>query len=1503
MTVAPTESSPFESVPFGADPQFGANPTPGNLVTQRSAYLAQQYPNLHPDVNVTLAGSGSSQSDMNSMAGALSGAVNDAWQTFTSWTHDPVLEKTPSFGLAVSSYLHSTLGPMPIADSDLSDIQKRLQQQGYGQGLPVSGAWSPEWQNAYSTFSHDQYSGQLAGNRPGAVSAHHAAHSFLSMLTPTHLADAIIGQVKALPGQIRNAAADLLSSATTLVSLPVTEVQHPGVEGVRSALRTGAGVGAGFETALGHGEGAAQYYGERQKFSRMINDVGTYFMFVPYGKAIGSANDAVRAMVQQGVVKDLGKDAALRGPGVIAQTFGQPITHGVSQFLENFPVLSRTGPWIRQLADTDGFYYGMRSLLAQPYRIPVIQAAGKTAQAAIVPALYSRAVAAASSKAGDQSLENAVTAPTILDSVNDAMAARLTLPHTGGLLSLDLDTLGAGLHGPISAGRGVASTALEAHGKQVADGIDALMGRVGVDGQVERATGQSVPDLVKTFGSEARYRQWLWNKIRGYVADHYAVDSLNRQPARSTLDFAAQQEFKRDRLAEFYAQPEPVVQAAVKSALTDKHFVENAMHHEMTVSATDFNNHLAQQANQWLPAADATTQLLTNYRGWLHTPQTLAETQLNKALGGPAPTIPQGAIGLVRKTTKMSNEARQDLTNFISRYVDAGQDPLELDKSLQTPELVQSVAARRGVPLDQNGQPLGALVAAKVDPALTQSLHQDLDQYLATHFGQGPLELKRFNSLAQKIGYIDTHANNLVGPVFTAKNAPTEMQRLLATIDEQGYKLGFARDIGHEFDHPFEPLWGADGRISRLRSWAGHLGISTEPFSDREDATRTWDSVRLEAQKAVDKSKVHLPAYTTVDDALRVLTSKEFMPATQPLAAKALQAFSQGTFARRARIALNIDLKKNLTAAEATQVQAKAHELMQEQNTALGLRDLKRKDVVRALMDPTLNPSNSPWVKASRGEEGTTDLPWFDEKSANNFYDAILNGYANRPGYMMGWSKFEDTLRATPAKLGWLGHAVLPNVILDLPNNYVRLRNSLRFNYSPTFAWRRVTKTNLKMGEAGIPLTKRPYETLYRKGVLPQAEAYYRKLFPEQHDALASMSDADYYLRSQGVTAVYNPTHYETYVAWHLKQMGLSDGEVKDNLARIFNYGGPQGRSALERSLNVLWFPFSFEKTVIRNTAGYLLDHPMQTLMLHHGLQAYDKVNQHHAVTQWVDDHLPLLKEFNRMNAFAEGISPGEFGGINAPLLNLFLPQQHTFTNATGGQITNTIKQMVPLFSDLNRIVLGMGKTQKDGFGFFHGDLFDQMAVGRNTFLNGWAGAKQALGMGQRSRPYLPMETPQAQVKDAHRMFLTLSGSLSKVIAFNDSHRSGQVVWPDSYPPDVRGKPVDRTTLRDMVAYFYPAYDPLAAQTFAQAQSRKADQWISGLLAKNDPDAQDYAEWKTLADKVIRTLTDPNADPQQSANAAGAFRSFALSVSEHDPRFYHFYNQFYSWAFGPLERP
>ena len=104
--------------------------------------------------------------------------------------------------------------------------------------------------------------------------------------------------------------------------------------------------------------------------------------------------------------------------------------------------------------------------------------------------------------------------------------------------------------------------------------------------------------------------------------------------------------------------------------------------------------------------------------------------------------------------------------------------------------------------------------------------------------------------------------------------------------------------------------------------------------------------------------------------------------------------------------------------------------------------------------------------------------------------------------------------------------------------------------------------------------------------------------------------------------------------------------------------------------------------------------------VIHDSLKMYEVLSEHSGFDEWVADHMPVLKQFRRLNTLGYGISAGQLGGINrtamdlarsTPVLgqqidataNIFLPQALRIESEQDlEQVQYQVERMMPIWRD-----------------------------------------------------------------------------------------------------------------------------------------------------------------------------------------------------------------------------
>jgi len=92
-----------------------------------------------------------------------------------------------------------------------------------------------------------------------------------------------------------------------------------------------------------------------------------------------------------------------------------------------------------------------------------------------------------------------------------------------------------------------------------------------------------------------------------------------------------------------------------------------------------------------------------------------------------------------------------------------------------------------------------------------------------------------------------------------------------------------------------------------------------------------------------------------------------------------------------------------------------------------------------------------------------------------------------------------------------------------------------------------------------------------------------------------------------------------------LGQRGYSDSQIAKALKDIYSYG--VGRARMEKSINYIFFPFSFEKKLLTTLGDFVLQAPGRALLIHEGMRRYEQSSWAHDIQDFLQDHVPMLEQ------------------------------------------------------------------------------------------------------------------------------------------------------------------------------------------------------------------------------------------------------------------------------------
>lgn len=275
--------------------------------------------------------------------------------------------------------------------------------------------------------------------------------------------------------------------------------------------------------------------------------------------------------------------------------------------------------------------------------------------------------------------------------------------------------------------------------------------------------------------------------------------------------------------------------------------------------------------------------------------------------------------------------------------------------------------------------------------------------------------------------------------------------------------------------------------------------------------------------------------------------------------------------------------------------------------------------------------------------------------------------------------------------------AVILSQIGELPEG---VRN-LRMNQSPTGV-RRAIARQLRSEGATAEQARRGAEAAWAENRARFAAAAKNDFEMETIDSIGRR------FSSVGVLG-FSPVNWMESTFWHLTEAGVDSRKAYETVREIYTYG-VTGRSSAELSANFVFFPFSFTKKVLGHMTGFIQQDLGRLILIQDGLQAYQMLNERYDLSDEFRDRLPIISRMNRLNVLAYGLSPGRFGGVNAPMIGamrdtpvlgdlywgpemdevagLFVPQMVSVRNdADASELWDITKQMLPAINDVNTLI------------------------------------------------------------------------------------------------------------------------------------------------------------------------------------------------------------------------
>ena len=1509
------------------------------LADNIDALHANGYGFLDVPTQVAIASSGNPSSVQFAIADQIKQASASNAAAVDHFYSDAQQARTPSLVQQATTAIKGHFGGKLLAVDHVSEIQQQMIKAGYApKDAKVTGIWTPEWTALASKANYAELTKPGTGNAPAKSTVQH----ILGALSLSQNANVLLQVVKSTPRSVLQLIGDATAVAT-------------GDEGTGRAI---AQLGAKPENRTTTKEYAKDLY----TVGRTFNDLMTVLTFLPMARvAVGAKAAATTA--KTGAVLSAAEVApkyTLLNSIVAAQEAGTTSVVNVSAkaFL-NKPILKQLYWGFEKgvapaIAKSAPIQMAVRDTVAQRLRLPAVRAANQFGLTVLGRGLQEQGIALAESKVGDE--EGPLTS-----TVYGVAPISGALAHALDVFAIQMNP-GTVTSKAASAKDIVGDTAKAgAAFRNALDDMGALVAWQKANPELDYAEvvsnviarGGDETDILKTIGQQVNeiatqqammelrnplILEGKWGTMNAAEKETWGLTTRNQIYADAGNPNGLLAQARQSLVADQNAL-ETGFRAIGASAAGDVHAISKAgkgtSRFEQQVEANSIMDKIINSENsQYFITPELLTKMTTQQVPKVEeiltarkaepiitgTPEEINAAQkvlddatkaLNKAKAaakkaglevegvykpitqadikkGIVTAAQQNAFDAYNAAYRAEREARLAMNKVNPKPPSEFVVPTaEIAKEAEAVNKAGSIGIARVETLTKIGanklfNNLGEKLRAAKTPQETAAVRTEIANVLLNEFGYDVYKLGAYDA-SKLLGVLGTEADKLASDLFVVRDAPKEFLDTIARLKELGYKPVIGTDIGHTYNPAAQFTDLGTSEIKTISKIASKFGLSPRLSNSKAVSARARVELDRTIQAGIDSGKIEpFPSF----NADRLIT---YIRSEAEKEVKLTWGQEQVLLSSRKMGQYDIPIKRLMEAEGYTETQA-WNAILEAKRTELGFREIPYQDLMRILTKP-LDEDVALMMGLDKG------TPFMSEESAKNTIQAIWKARMNVPSEMIGGiAKVEDWLYAG---LG-IGNKFSGQTgikLASVPSYLFNLRSRVRYQLSPLFAYRRMFKTAAKGITENIPPTMYPESKMEEMGIYAQAKKIHERIFPEDATKNAFLDEAERVIRETDFYNLYNTRAAEEWASYWLAKQGFSDAEIATKIENVMGYGE---RTGAERTVNAIFFPFSFNKTVARQFGAYLLTHPGQVMLTQAIIDFYDK-HEGPKLFKWIDENLPIIKEVHKLNPLEHGVGLGGYGGINAPyfqaVVDLLAPKMIDYgTTKHNNDVMSTLNKYIPAVKEFSDLF--MTKEGKPGEGEVWASLKTLVNFGEEGAAK-ISGSKETL-ISPRQHKNMPNEAQQTAAWEYRNTLIT---QLQPFLDYNYKNPNNRVVWPEATKTEtgLAGKPVNKQTIDELVHYKYPAWDNAASAGISRQKATEANRFIGEVKARDPQRGANYEAFQKAAVRVSDAVAKDSIPDANLVKITDTFRKVAIDLAEKDPNFAAFYKTHYERMFGPLE--